>query len=106
MPQWYVAVSVRTPEPMTAAVLDRFEGFRPDDDEQCVWVDEDDKNLLNVTVEIAAPDSDTAVRAGRDMAQAAILVLDSAADVLEVVAVDVDDESGSYFRWTPTAHDR
>jgi hypothetical protein len=105
MPQWYVAVSVRALEPMTDSVLDSFDGFRPDEDEQCVWVDQDDKTLLHATVEIVAPDSDTAVHAGRDMAQAAILVLDSAADVVDVVAADVDDESGTYFRWTPTAHD-
>jgi hypothetical protein len=105
MPQWYVAVSVSALEPMTDSVLDSFDWFRPDEDEQCVWVDQDDKTLLHATVEIVAPDSDTAVHAGRDMAQAAILVLDSAADVVDVVAADVDDESGTYFRWTPTAHD-
>lgn len=42
---------------------------------------------------IPARDSNAAVHVGRDMAQAAILVLGSAADVVDVVTVDVDDES-------------
>jgi hypothetical protein len=103
MPQWYVVVSIRTTEPMTDFVLDRSMGFRPPDDEQCIWVDEEDRTLLHATIEFPAPDSRAAVQAGRDMAHAAILVMDSAADVVDVVAVDVDDESGIYFRWTPTA---
>jgi hypothetical protein len=103
MPQWYVAVSIRAPGPMTDSVLDRFMGFRPPEDEQCVWIDDEDKTLLHATIEIPAPDSHAAVHVGRDIAQAAILVLASTADVVDVVAVDVDDESGTYFRWTPTA---
>jgi hypothetical protein len=103
MPRWYVAVSIRAPEAMTDSVLDRFVGFRPPDDEQCIWVDEKDRTLVHATIEIPAPDSHAAVQAGRDMAQASILVVDSAAEVVDVVAVDVDDESGVYFRWTPTA---
>ena len=39
------------------------------------------------------------------MAQAAIVVLDSAADVVDVVAVNVDDASEVHLRWTPTAPD-
>ena len=87
---------------MTDSVLDCFDGFRPHDDEQCIWVDEDDKALLNVTTEVAAPDSDAALEAGREMAREAIAVLDFAARVVDVVAEDADDETGTYFVWTPT----
>jgi hypothetical protein len=105
MPQWYVGVSIRASEPGTDSVLDCFEAFRPHDDEQCIWVDQDDRTLLHVTTEIPATDSDAALDAGRDMAQEAIAALGSAAHAVDVETEDVDDESGAYFLWRHTGHD-
>jgi hypothetical protein len=82
MPQWYVAVSIRAHEPIDDSVLDRFDGFRPQVEEQCIWVDQDDETLLSVTIELPAPDSQAALDAGRDMAQDAVALLDSAAQVV------------------------
>ena len=103
MPRWYVAASIQAAEPMGDSVLARFDGFRPDEDEQCIWVDAADRTRLNATIEIPAPDSGTALQAGREMAHEAAALLGSAASVVEVVTSDVDDEDGAYLRWVPSA---
>ena len=94
---------MRAVELLSDSVLDRFDGFRPDEEEQCVWVDQDDRALLHVTFEVSAPDPYAALELGRGVGDEALAVLDPAGRVAEVTVADPDDETGRWFEWAPSA---
>ncbi|MEU2348676.1 hypothetical protein [Modestobacter sp. NPDC049651] len=94
---------MRAVEPLDDSVLERFDGFRPDEEEQCVWVDQRDRALLHVTFEVPAPDPYAALELGRGVADDALGLLAPAGHVVHVSATDPDDETGWYVDWAPAA---
>ncbi len=82
------------PEPIYAAVSG---ALRPEDEALCIWIDEQDDNVLRVVTDVLSGDVAAALEAGRQLAQEAVTLLAMEADV-EVVAETEDDED-QYAIW-------
>jgi glycerol dehydrogenase-like iron-containing ADH family enzyme len=84
MSRWAVFGDVRAHQPLPESVVQALEGFRPDDEELCIWRDEHDESLLNVTTEVEADEMEAALAIGGELAQ----------EVIAFVDFDVHLESG------------
>jgi hypothetical protein len=90
MTRWAVYADVRAHEPMDESVaVDALEGFRPDDEDLCIWRDQYVATLLHVTTEVEADEMKTALAVGRELAQEVIAFVDFDAHLEEVEAEPV-----------------
>jgi hypothetical protein len=89
MTLWAVYADVRAHQPLPESVVDALEGFRPDDEELCIWRDEDDAALLNVTTEVEADEMEVALAVGSKLAQELLAFVDLDAHLERVEAEPV-----------------
>lgn len=76
MTRWAVFADVRAHQPLPESVVDALEEFRPDDEDLCIWGDERDTALLNVTTEVEADEVATALSVGRELALEVLAFVD------------------------------
>jgi hypothetical protein len=92
MTRWEVFAVVRMSRPVAESVVDSLDGFRPDDEDVCIWRDSEDPTLLSVTIEVLAEDMSVAVLRGRELAQEAIAFADFDAEVEDVGAEALNED--------------
>lgn len=77
MTRWAVFAGVRAQQPMAESVaVDAFQGFQPDDEDLCIWRDQSDTTLLNVTTEVDADEMEDALAAGVHLAREILAFID------------------------------
>jgi hypothetical protein len=89
MTRWAVYADVRAHKPLPESVVDALEGFRPDDEELCIWRDERDAALLNVTTEVEADEMETVLAIGSKLALEVLAFVDFDAHLERVEAEPV-----------------
>ena len=100
MPTFSLYVALRAEQPLDEAALDDLSlVLRPEDDERCMWRDENDGALLRVSVECSAGDLEAALDLGHDLANEALDLSSVALTVEEVAAMD--DEQQLVWRAKP-----
>jgi hypothetical protein len=92
-------VALRAGAPLDDAAVDAVAGvLRPDDDDLCIWRDEQNSTLLRVSVDCVAADFDSAVELGQALA-AETVALGRGLTVEEIVAMT--DEQQLVWRARP-----
>ncbi len=93
-----IYVALRAESPLDGPSLEIVErGLRPDDEEMCVWRDEQDDFVLRLSTDVRAEDYEAAADAGRVIAAEALRLAPVPARVQEVVSMT---EQGQ-FEWRP-----
>jgi hypothetical protein len=72
-----------------SVAVDAFEGFRPDDEDLCIWRDQYDTALLNVRTEVEAEEMETALAVGSELAREVLAFVDFDAHLQDVEAEPV-----------------
>jgi hypothetical protein len=72
-----------------SVAVDALKDFRPDDEDLCIGRDHYDTTLLNVTTEVEADEVETALAAGRELAQEVLAFVDFDAHLERVEAEPV-----------------
>ena len=91
MPTFTLYVALRADQPLDDDALDALAlVVRPDDDERCMWRDEQDGALLRMSVDCSAADLDAALDLGHDLAEEAVDASSFPLAVEEVAAMDDD----------------